>query len=356
MIDVRNCSIKNISRELEAALQEKIDQKAKPEKSLGMLEELALTIGLIQNSLNPELGKPVMLVAAADHGITVEQVSPSPKEITWQQCLNFLDGGGAIGLFCNLYGFDLYVIDAGVDFDFLPHNKLIEGKIAYGTNNFLKESAMSKEQCLAALSLGAETVRKFSLDGVKTIGFGEMGIGNTSSASALMAAFTGYPVELCTGPGVGLNSNGVSHKVEVIRKVIKVGGISQDPLDVLAEYGGYEIACIAGGMIQAAADGMIILVDGFIASSAILAASAMHPEVLDYAIFTHQSQEPGHKRLLNYLNVKPILQLGMRLGEGTGAAVAFPILQGAVAMLVSMTSFEDAKVTNSVDLLRRTKS
>ena len=332
---------------LRKQIQDKLDNKAKPVGSLGKLESLAMRVAMIQNTLTPELRNPVMLTVAADHGITAEGVSACPVEITWQQVLNFLNGGGGIGLFARLYGLDLWVVDAGVNFDFPDHPKLINAKVSKGSNNFLYEPAMSMEQCMKAFNNGREIVARFHEQGTNIIGFGEMGIGNTTPASALMSILCGIPVAECVGPGAGLDNEGVSHKAWVIEQAISKQGISGSAFDILARYGGYEIATIAGGMMEAAARRMVILVDGFITTSAMLVAQAMDRKVRNYSIFSHVSNEQGHRKMLEYLAADPLLDFDLRLGEGTGAAMAYPMLQGAVAVLSEMTSFDEAQVINT---------
>ena len=328
-------------------LQRKLDGKAKPVGSLGRLESLALQVGLIQNTLTPALNNPVMLTVAADHGITAEGVSACPVEITWQQVHNFLAGGGGIGLLARTYGMDLWVVDAGVNYGFAPHPKLIDAKVAYGSENFLLQPAMSIENCGRALDNGRRIVRRFHESGSNVIGFGEMGIGNTTPASALLSVFAGLPVGACVGPGAGLDGAGIRHKATVIQAGIDKHGISESAIENLARFGGYEIATIAGGMLEAAACRMVILVDGFITTSALLVARAINPRVLDYCIFAHESDEQGHRKMLDFLGASAVLKLGLRLGEGTGSAILYSVLRGAVAVLSEMTSFEDARVTNT---------
>ncbi len=339
--------IPELNTELIPQLQHKLNNKAKPVGSLGQLESLALQVGLIQNTLSPELKKPIMLTVAADHGITDEGVSACPVEITWQQVLNFLQGGGGIGLLSRVYGLDLWVVDAGVNYTFGPHPKLIDAKVAFGSENFLHQPAMSMENCRKAFHNGRTIVRKFFQEGSNVIGFGEMGIGNTTPASALMSIICSLPVEECVGSGAGLNSEGVRLKGDIIQQAIKKHGISDSPFENLARFGGYEIATIAGGMIEAASCRMVILVDGFITTSALLVAHEINPRVLDYCIFSHESDEQGHRKMLQHLKASAVLKLGLRLGEGTGAAIAYSVLKGAVAVLSEMTSFEEAQVVNT---------
>lgn len=339
--------IPELNTELSSQIQHKLDNKAKPVGSLGRLESLALQVGLIQNTLTPQLKNPIMLTVAADHGITAEGVSPCPVEITWQQVNNFLQGGGGIGLLSRVYGMDLWLVDAGVNHRFEAHPRLIDAKVAFGSENFLHQPAMSMENCMKAFNNGRQIVRRFFEAGSNVIGFGEMGIGNTTPASALMSIMCGLPVDECVGPGAGLNSEGVKHKAKVIQSAIEKHGISESVFENLARFGGYEIATIAGGMIEAASCRMLILVDGFITTSAALVAKLINPRVLDYCVFSHESDEQGHQKMLRHMNASAVLKLGLRLGEGTGSAIVYSVLKGAVAVLSEMTSFEEAQVINT---------
>lgn len=345
-----NFTIPSIATHLKNEIQNKLDNKAKPVGSLGKLEQMALKIACIQHTLTPKLTKPVMLTVAADHGITAEGVSPCPTEITWQQVNNFLIGGGGIGLFCKLYDIDHWVADAGVNFDFKPHPKLIDVKIKKGTANFAQAPAMTMEECNQAIENGRKIVRNFHKNGSNIIGFGEMGIGNTTPASALLSIFANKPVSKCVGPGSGLQPEGVLHKQNIIEKALKKHGVSKNPIENLARFGGFEIATITGAMLEAAAKQMVIITDGFITTSALLTAHAINPKVIEYAFFSHQSKEIGHKLMMDFLHGEPILDLDLRLGEGTGAALAYPILKGAVAVLSEMTSFEQSQVTNTTHI------
>lgn len=336
-----------VAENIRARLQYLLDNKAKPVGSLGVMEEIALRLGMIQNTEIPILKDPVMLTVAADHGVTAEGVSPCPTEITWQQVLNFLQGGGGIGLFCQIYGMDLWVADAGVDYDFAPHPRLIDVKLARGTANMYRQPAMTRQQCIQAIENGRTIVRQFASRGTNVIGFGEMGIGNTTPASALLSIYAGIPVKEAVGPGAGLDANGVSHKARVIEKAIAAHGIADNPIDNLARFGGLEIATICGGMLEAAAQRMAVITDGFITTSALLVAREINPRVTDYTFYSHQSDEQGHRKMIETLGGKPILQLGLRLGEGTGAAVAYSVMRGAAAILSNMTSFEQGGVTNT---------
>jgi nicotinate-nucleotide--dimethylbenzimidazole phosphoribosyltransferase len=345
-----NISIPSLHNELAEAVQYKIDQKTKPLGSLGKMERIARQIALIQGSLTPKLSKPVMLTVASDHHICHEGVSSCPVEITWQQCLNFLKGGGGIGLFCQIYGFDLHVVDAGVDYDFPSYPKLIDAKVRKSSRNFLHEPAMTMEECLMAIENGRQIARRFAAEGTNVLGFGEMGIGNTSPASALLSVFSGLDVKTCVGPGAGLSPEGISHKINVIESAIQKHGISNNPVENLARFGGLEIATIAGAMLEAAAQRMVVITDGFITTSALLVARAINPYVMDYVLFSHQSHEQGHKRMIDFLGGEPIMHLDFRLGEGTGAAVSYAVIQGAVAMLNHMTSFDESGVFNTANV------
>jgi len=326
-------------------LQRKIDLKTKPVGSLGKLEEVALKIGLIQNTLSPELRNPTHIVFAGDHGLAEEGVSPFPKEVTFQMVMNFLGGGAAINVFCRQNNISLKVVDSGVDYDFPAEANLIHAKVAKGTKNLLKEPAMSAEICKNAMDKGREIVDAEYESGCNVISFGEMGIGNTSAAALLLHKYSGLDIEICTGRGTGHDDEGLKKKIEILKEASLKHNVSE-PFDILAAYGGLEIAMMCGAMLQARQNGMIILVDGFIATSALLAGFEMDNSILDNCIFCHASQETGHKYMLDYLGVDSLLDLNMRLGEGTGAAVAYPIIESAVMFLNEMASFEDAGVSN----------
>ncbi|GAF02087.1 nicotinate-nucleotide--dimethylbenzimidazole phosphoribosyltransferase [Saccharicrinis fermentans] len=348
---LKNLNIQSTGNaELEEALQHKIDRKTKPIGSLGQMERIAAQVGLIQQTLSPKLCKPVMLTVASDHWITDEGVSPVSTNITWQQVLNFIGGGGGIGLFCDVYGFDLYVVDAGVNYDFPEHPKLIDKKVRKGTRNFLHEHAMTDEECNQAIQNGRDVVRSFAQKGSNVVAFGEMGIGNTSPATALLSVFSSTPVETCTGPGCGLSPDGVVNKAAVLKQAIAKHGIADKPEDNLARFGGLEIATIAGGMLEAAAQRMLIVVDGFITSSAFMAAYEICSTVKEYAVFAHSSKENGHKLMLGHMKAEAIMDLDLRLGEGTGAAVAYPIIQGSVEMLNRMTTFDETEVEDTTSV------
>ena len=338
----------HISRPNEAirpALIDKINNLTKPKGSLGTLESLALQIGLIQQTLTPTLQHPQNIIFAADHGIVEEGVSLSPKEITWQQISNFLHGGAGVNFLCRQHGFTLKIVDAGVDYD-LPYEKgIINMKVRKGTRSYLHEAAMTEEEMELCLERGAEVVRRCHEEGSNILSFGEMGIGNTSSSSMWMTCFTDIPLKECVGAGSGLDNAGIRHKYEILKQALDNYRGDGSPRDIIRHFGGLEMVMAIGAMLQAAELKMIILVDGFIMTNCILAAVKLHPEFLDYAIFVHCGDESGHKLLLEKLNANPLLHLGLRLGEGTGAICAYPIVVSAVRMINEMDNFAHAAIT-----------
>ncbi len=337
-------NIPAVSHALTLALQNKIDQKTKPLGALGQLETLALKIGLIQNSLTPRLHKPSLLIFAGDHGIANAGVSAYPQSVTAQMVVNFLAGGAAISVFARQHALDLWVVDAGVAADLPPHPRLIDAKISKGTANFLQHAAMSQAACHKAIGIGGDVVGLQHSRGCNCIGFGEMGIANTSSAALLMHCLTDLPLADCVGRGTGLDDAQLQHKISVLQQARNTHAIDNAPLTVLATFGGFEIAMLVGALLQAAALGMVILIDGFITTAALLVASKINPRVLDYCVFSHLSSEIGHQQLLAQFNAQPLLQLDLRLGEGSGVALAYPLLQSAVLFLNDMATFDEAGV------------
>jgi len=330
---------------MKEALQHKIDYKTKPPGSLGKLEGIALKIGLIQNSLSPQLKNPTHIVFAGDHGLVDEGVSLYPKEVTFQMVMNFLRGGAAINVLCRQNDIALLVVDAGVDCDFPKDADLVHAKIAKGTKNILKEPAMSAGLCKKAMDKGCEIVNAEFKKGCNIISFGEMGIGNTSSASLLMNKFTGRSIEECTGRGTGHSDEGLKKKITIVKEASLKYNVSS-PEQIMATYGGFEIAMMCGAMLQAKNNNMVIIIDGFITTSALLTAYHMDKTILDNCIFSHCSGEKGHKAMLDFLDVEALVDLDMRLGEGTGAVVVYPIIKSAVLFLNEMASFESAGVSN----------
>jgi nicotinate-nucleotide--dimethylbenzimidazole phosphoribosyltransferase len=323
-------------------LDKAINNKTKPLGSLGVLETLAKQIGLIQATRDIALHAPAILVFAADHGVVAEGISAYPQDVTWQMVENFLAGGAAINVFAHQNGCALQVIDAGVNHAFGPRDGLLDRKLANGTHNFAQEPAMSRATCHAALDAGMALAAQ--LEG-NVVGFGEMGIGNTTAAAALMHKLTGIPVAQCVGAGTGLSADGVLHKQHVIEAAVAKHASVTEPLDVLATFGGLEIAMMAGAMLKAAELRKVLLIDGFIVTSALLVAARLQPAILDYCVFAHCSDEQGHQQMLAALHARPLLSLGLRLGEGTGCALALPLLHAAVNFLNRMATFESAQVS-----------
>jgi nicotinate-nucleotide--dimethylbenzimidazole phosphoribosyltransferase len=338
-------SINPLPDDIKRQLQSKVDGKTKPLGALGRLERLALQVGQIQGTLSPKLVKPVMLVFAGDHGVATAGVSPFPQEVTRQMVLNFLGGGAAINVFARQNGIAVRVVDAGVNYDFGDVEGLIDAKIGLGTRNFLEGAAMTREECEAAISRGAVLAAQEIAQGTNVLGFGEMGIGNTSSAAIITSKICGLPLAQCVGRGTGLDDDGLQKKQSILAEAVARHGAASDPLDVLAAFGGFEIAMMAGAMLGAAQRGALLLTDGYIATSALLVAASLQPAIKDYCVFAHESGEPGHARQLAWLGVEPLLSLDMRLGEGTGAALAYPLVQAAVNFLNEMASFESAGVS-----------
>ena len=338
--------IKPVDRQLSAALQHKIDQKTKPLGALGRLEGLALQLGLIQQTLTPRVAHPHVLVCAGDHGAAKAGVSAYPQDVTWQMVENFLAGGAAINVLARQAGMGLVVADAGVAHDFGPRPGLVDAKVAAGTASYLDGAAMSAEQCEQALAQGAAEARRLAAAGCNVLGFGEMGIGSTAAASLLTHCLTGLPLADVVGRGTGLDDAGVARKRGLLEQALAAWPErSDDPLEVLARFGGFEIAMLTGAMLAAAEAGMTLLIDGFIVTSALLVAVRLVPAVRDYCVFAHCSHEAGHIRQLQALAVEPLLDLNLRLGEGTGTALACPLLQAACAFMAEMASFESAGVS-----------
>jgi nicotinate-nucleotide--dimethylbenzimidazole phosphoribosyltransferase len=335
-----------LDQTLRTTLQHLIDTRTKPPGSLGRLESIALQMGLIQRTTHPTVERPAMIVFAGDHGIALEGVSPYPQAVTAQMVLNFLAGGAAINALSRVAGVTLEVVNAGIATP-LPHTEgLVHISVAAGTRNFAHEPAMTRDEALAAMHAGAERVRHHAALGTNVIGFGEMGIANTSAAACLMSRLCGVPIDECVGRGTGLDNAGLAKKRNVLASALARHALSADPIDVLATFGGFEIAMMAGAYLAAAEAGMTILVDGFIATSALLVADALAPNVREYCVFAHASNEAGHRRMLDFFGAIPLLCLDMRLGEGTGAALAVPLLRACVAFLNEMASFESAGVAD----------
>ena len=372
---MKTFDIQTIERSLQPAIQEKIDNLNKPKGSLGRLEELALQICLIQQTLEPSLAHPCHLLLGGDHGIEREGVSVSPREVTWQQMINFTRGGGGVNMFCRQHGFKLRIVDVGVDYDFQIENgklKIENYKIAYGTKNFLYEPAMTEEEFDRAIQIGSDLVDDCIAEGCRVLSIGEMGIANTSPSSIWMHLFCNIPLADCIGAGAGLNNEGIRHKYKVLSLAVENFRVKSEELrvknnsnhsesetnvnsslftlhssldEVIRSFGGFEMVAAIGAMLRAAEQHLIILVDGFIMTACALAATRLYPAAQDYMIFTHCGDESGHKRMLDAMQAKPLLHLGLRLGEGTGALCAFPIIDSAVRMMNEMNNFKNAQIT-----------
>ena len=365
-------NVRPLDRSLEHDLQDKIDNLNKPKGSLGRLESLALQIGLIQHSLTPRLLHPQHLLLAADHGVEREGVSASPREVTWQQVENFRRGGGGVNMFCRQHGFRLRIVDLGVDHQFPPQttsddinapaDRIINRKInPHGTRNCRHEAAMTQDEMEAALDTGAQLVDACTAEGANVIALGEMGIANTAPSSAWMHLFLHIPLDLCIGAGSGLDDRGIRHKQAVMEEAVRQFHRTADqngqrpratdpegttdPTAAIRWFGGFEMVAAVGAMLRAAEREMVILIDGFIMTACLLAAEQICPCVRQYAVFAHQGDEQGHARMLQAMGAQPLLNLHLRLGEGTGALCAWPLLQSATAMLTEMDNFQHAGIT-----------
>lgn len=360
-------AIAAVPRLIEAALRQKIDGKTKPLGALGRLEALALQLGLVQGTLSPRADKAHLMVFAGDHGAATAGLSAYPQDVTWQMVENFLAGGAAINVFARLNDIGLSIVDAGVKHDFGTRPGLVDAKIGAGTASYLTGPAMTAEQCGQALQRGIQLAHQQAEAGCQALACGEMGIGNTAAASLITHCLTGVPLAPLVGRGTGLDDAGLARKRSLLQQALAVwaseasaagdhtGGQNafgqtsdrtpcHQPLAVLARFGGFEIAMMTGAMLGAAEKGLLVLVDGFICTAAALVAARLSQNFLDYAVFCHASVEPGHQAQLAALGVTPLLSLDMRLGEGTGAALAWPLIRAASAFLNDMASFASAGV------------
>jgi nicotinate-nucleotide--dimethylbenzimidazole phosphoribosyltransferase len=331
--------------ELAARVQHLLDHKTKPLGALGRLEALALRLALVFGTEAPRLQSPQLLVCAADHGIAAQGVSAYPSEVTAQMVANMLAGGAAVSVLARQHGLALTVVDCGVACELAPQPGLVIAKVRAGSDDASLRPAMSRAECEAAMAHGAAIVQ--GLPG-NVLLLGEMGIANTSPAALLMARLTGLPMDACTGRGTGLGDAGLVHKLAVLRRALERHAAARAPLDALAALGGLEIATLAGAVLQAAQERRLVVVDGFITTAAVAVAAAMQPPVLQRCVFAHASAESGHARWLAALGARPLLDLGLRLGEGSGAALAWPLIKSAELLLAEMASFEGAGVSTRV--------
>ena len=328
--------------DLAKRLQHKLDNKTKPLGALGRLESLAWRLGLILGSETPALLQPQMLVCAADHGLAARGVSAFPSDVTWQMVENFLAGGAAVSVLARQHGIALTVADCGVRHDFAPRPGLVDCKVAPGTADAWLEPAMTAAQCEQAIANGMRLVANLPGNAVL---LGEMGIGNTSAASLLLARLGGHDIAECTGAGTGLDDAAIARKTDILRQVLQRHSQATQPLQALAALGGLEIATLVGAVLEAARSRRVIVVDGFIVGAAVLVAAQWRPQVLQRCVFAHRSGERGHNLMLQTLQAQPLLDLGLRLGEGSGAALAWPLLVSACCVLSEMASFESAGVS-----------
>lgn len=338
--------MKDVS-DIDQRIADKINNKTKPLGALGKLEKIAFQIAKIQNTENPQLISPHILVFAADHGISASGVSAYPPDVTWQMVYNFIAGGAAINVFSMQNDIALKVIDAGVNKTFRYSDTFIDAKINRGTKNFLYEPAMSKEELLLCGEKAALIVQSVIEDTqCNVFGFGEMGIGNTSAAALIMHCLTGIPLQLCVGRGTGLDDQQLENKLNILSKALENNKVDiYNVEEVVQTFGGFEIAMMAEGMLEAYRNGGIILIDGFITTVSFLIAWRKDQRITHHAIFCHQSDESGHSLLLQFMMAEPLLKLDLRLGEGTGCAIAYPIVKSSIAFLNQMASFESANVS-----------
>ena len=342
-----------MNKSLKELLQQKINTKTKPLGALGVLESIALQVGMIQETTTPTISNPTIIIFAGDHGIaTTGLVNPYPQAVTAQMVLNFIEKGAAINVFTKLNHINLVVVDAGVNYDFSTisfSDFFIDAKQGFGTKNYLNENAMTHEEVNTSIEKGKQIVHDICATGCNCFGFGEMGIGNTSSAALIMSAITGVSIEDCTGRGTGVSDEQLNIKINTLKTVFdkyQLSLLKNDPIELLSKIGGFEIAMMTGAYIKAYQENSTIVVDGFIATAALIVALKIEPLIINNCIFAHTSGEQGHEKMLQFLQVSPILNLGMRLGEGTGAALAMPLIQSAVAFLNEMASFEQAGVSS----------
>ena len=340
-------SIKPLDTEAMKVARERQDELTKPRGSLGLLEELSVKIAGIKREAIPTLERKAIVTMAADHGVVAEGVSAYPQEVTRQMVFNFLNGGAAINVLARHIGARVIVVDMGVIGGFEPHPALTCRMIDFGTKNMARGPAMTRQQALDSLEAGITIVEDEINRGLDIVGTGDMGIGNTTAASAICAAITGKPAAEVTGRGTGVDDKQLAHKVAIIERALSVNQPDpNDAVDVLAKVGGFEIGGLAGVILASAANSIPVVIDGFISGAAALIAVGLSPAVKDYIIAAHLSVEPGHETLLSYLGLSPLLNLNMRLGEGTGAALGISLAEAAVKVLREMATFSEAGVSD----------
>jgi nicotinate-nucleotide--dimethylbenzimidazole phosphoribosyltransferase len=338
-------SIRPLPDDAEVAAWTRLDSLTKPPRSLGRLEELAARISAVQGTVRPSVERRAIVLAAGDHGVALRGVSPYPQDVTWQMCANFSAGGAAINQIAASVGADLVLVDVGVAHNLSELDGVRNEKIAYGTQDLSVGPAMSREDCARAVLVGVRMARELVERGFALVGTGEMGIGNSTSAAALTAAYTGADPQQVVGRGTGLDDAGVRRKSEIVRDALVVNeSLLSDPLGILAALGGFELACLAGVVLGCAEERVCVVADGYISGAAALAAVRLCPEACDVLFASHRSAEPGHAVVLDALGLKPVLELDMRLGEGTGAALAMGLMDAAVRMMSGMATFAEAGV------------
>jgi nicotinate-nucleotide--dimethylbenzimidazole phosphoribosyltransferase len=341
-------AIEPLNLEAMEAARRRQDTLTKPQGSLGQLEELSIRLAGMMGSSRPKIQRKAIITMVADHGVVAEGVSLYPQEVTRQMVLNFLGGGAGINVLARHVGARVVVVDMGVIGGCEPHPELLCRMIDFGTRNMVQGSAMSRQQALDAVEVGIEVLESEVAKGLDIVGTGDMGIGNTTASSAVCAAITGKPVIEVTGRGTGLGDEQLAHKVAVIQKALAVNQPNpDDPLDVLAKVGGFEIGGLAGVILGGAANRIPVVIDGFISGAAALIAAGLSPASKEYLIAAHLSVEAGHRAALDHLGLTPLLNLRMRLGEGTGAALGIGIAEAAAKILDEMATFEEAGVSEA---------
>ncbi|MFA4916880.1 MAG: nicotinate-nucleotide--dimethylbenzimidazole phosphoribosyltransferase [Syntrophales bacterium] len=342
-------SIQPLSRDYLERAKIKLDNLTKPKESLGMLEVVAQRYAAVKEDLNPSTDKKVIFTFAGDHGVVEEDVSAFPKEVTIQMVMNMLAGGAAVNVLARHVGAKVVVVDIGVDHDFEPASGLVINKVGYGTKNFTRGHAMTYEEAMQSIKVGIDLAGEYAKIGVDIIGTGEMGIGNTTPSSAVFSVLSGLPPGEVTGRGTGVDDIALQKKVAVIEAGIRLNQPNpEDPVDVLAKVGGFEIGGIAGLIIGCVFHRIPVVVDGFISTAGALIAVGLCPIINEYLFFSHLSSESGHIKMLEKLGQRPILDLDMRLGEGTGAAIAMSVIEGATKIMNEMATFDSAGVDGAL--------